>query len=108
MLLTTNNTDCPQRLYDTHNIIQSLDLYFKDHSGSSFTGLIQELEDNKGLLIVTVYKNLYDKLAQNEKDNFQQRIENIWTKLYHLDDLKILGNDETVIYKSWERSPRAR
>ena len=84
MLLTTKNSDRPQRLYDAHNMFQSVTMYFKD----PFIGLIHELEDYEGTLIVTVHENLYYELAQNERDVFKERLETIW-KLYQLKDVKI-------------------
>ena len=102
MLLTTKNSDRPQRLYDAHNTFQSVTMYFKD----PFIGLVQELEDHKGLLMVTVHKNLYDELSQHEKDIFKERIENIW-KLYQLEDVEIVDTEGGRVYQSWYKSPRA-
>lgn len=103
MLLTTKNSDRPQRLYDAHNIFQNVTMYFKD----PFIGLIHELEDHKGMLVVSVYRRLYYKLSQIEKDIFQERLENIW-KLYQLGDIKIVYTDGDPVYQSWYKSPRAR
>jgi len=103
MLLTTKNSDRPQRLYDAHNTFQSVTMYFKD----PFIGLVQELEDHKGLLMVTVHKNLYDELSQHEKDIFKERIENIW-KLYQLENVEIVDTEGGRVYQSWYTSPRAR
>ena len=52
MILTTNNSPFPQRLYDVHNILQMLDSYYNknDTNGNSFTGIITELEDYNCLL----------------------------------------------------------
>ena len=69
--------------------------------------LSHELEDHKGLLLVSVYRRLYYKLSQIEKDIFQERLENIW-KLYQLEDIEIVYTDGEFVYQSWHRSPRAR
>ena len=84
MLLVTKDSDRPQRLYDAHNMFQTVTTYFKD----PFIGLIQELEDYKGTLIVTVHENLYNELEQSTRDILKERLETIW-KLYKLKDVKI-------------------
>ena len=110
MILTTNNSPFPQRLYDVHNILQMLDSYYNkyDTNGNSFTGIITELEDYKGLLLATVSSQKYRNLSEPEKDNLHARIENIWTRLYHEEDIEIVDSTGILIYQSWQRSPRAR
>lgn len=110
MILTTNNSPCPQRLYDVHNIIQMLDSYYQknDTNGNSFTGIITELEDHKGMLLITVSSQKYRNLRDSEKDNLHARIETIWTRLYHEEDIEIVDSTGNLIYQSWQRSPRAR
>ena len=110
MILTTNNSPFPQRLYDVHNILQMLDSYYNknDTNGNSFTGIITELEDYKGLLLSTVSSKKYRNLSEPEKDNLHARIENIWTRLYHEEDIEIVDSTGILIYQSWQRSPRAR
>jgi TATA-box binding protein (TBP) (component of TFIID and TFIIIB) len=110
MILTTNNSPFPQRLYDVHNILQMLDSYYNknDTNGNSFTGIITELEDYKGLLLATVSSQKYRNLGEPEKDNLHARIENIWTRLYHEEDIEIVDSTGILIYQSWQRSPRAR
>jgi len=103
MLITTKNSERPQRLYDAHNMFQSITMYFKD----PFIGLIHEMEDHKGLLMVTVYRSLYDELSDFDKAVFRDRIEHIW-KLYHLEDVEIVDTSGYHIYQSWQRSPRAK
>ena len=110
MILTTNNSPFPQRLYDVHNILQMLDSYYNknDTNGNSFTGIITELEDYKGLLLTTESSQKYRNLSEPEKDNLHARIENIWTRLYHEEDIEIVDSTGILIYQSWQRSPRAR
>ena len=110
MILTSNNSPFPQRLYDVHNILQMLDSYYNknDTNGNSFTGIITELEDYKGLLLATVSSQKYRNLSEPEKDNLHARIENIWTRLYHEEDIEIVDSTGILIYQSWQRSPRAR
>jgi hypothetical protein len=110
MILTTNNSPFPQRLYDVHNILQMLDSYYNknDTNGNSFTGIITELEDYQGLLLATVSSQKYRNLSEPEKDNLHARIENIWTRLYHEEDIEIVDSTGILIYQSWQRSPRAR
>lgn len=110
MILTTNNSPFPQRLYDVHNILQMLDSYYNknDTNGNSFTGIITELEDYKGLLLATVSFQKYRNLSEPEKDNLHARIENIWTRLYHEEDIEIVDSTGNLIYQSWQKSPRAR
>jgi len=110
MILTTNNSPFPQRLYDVHNILQMLDSYYNknDTNGNSFTGIITELEDYKGLLLTTVSSQKYRNLSEPEKDNLHARIENIWTRLYHEEDIEIVDSTGILIYQSWQKSPRAR
>jgi hypothetical protein len=110
MILTTNNSPFPQRLYDVHNILQMLDSYYNknDTNGNSFTGIITELEDYKGLLLATVSSQKYRNLSEPEKDNLHARIENIWTRLYHEEDIEIVDSTGILIYQSWQKSPRAR
>lgn len=110
MILTTDNSPFPQRLYDVHNILQMLDSYYNknDTNGNSFTGIITELEDYKGLLLATVSSQKYRNLGEPEKDNLHARIENIWTRLYHEEDIEIVDSTGILIYQSWQRSPRAR
>ena len=108
MFLITKNSNSPQRLRDVHNLIQSLDYYFlKMAPRSSFIGMIESLEDHKGMLIVVVKREKYKDLSSYEKDYFSERLENVW-KLYHEENLKIVDIDGREIYKSWEKSPRAR
>ena len=85
MILTTNNSPCPQRLYDVHNIIQMLDSYYQknDTNGNSFTGIITELEDHKGILLITVSSQKYRNLRDSEKDNLHARTENKHYKAKH-------------------------
>ncbi len=110
MILTSNNSPFPQRLYDVHNILQMLDSYYNknDTNGNSFTGIITELEDYKGLLLATVSSQKYRNLSEPEKDNLHARIENIWTRLYHEEDIEIVDSTGILIYQSWQKSPRAR
>ena len=103
MLLSTKNSDKPQRLHDAYKMFEAVTVYFEE----AFIELIHELEDHKGLLMVTIYRRSYNKLNQHEKDIFQERLENIW-KLYNLEDIEIVYTDGEFVYQSWHRSPRAR
>ena len=80
MILTTNNSPFPQRLYDVHNILQMLDSYYNknDTNGNSFTGIITELEDYKGLLLATVSSQKYRNLSEPDSSTRGPSWTNLW------------------------------